>query len=293
MAWAGAIFCTGWILRCISSYHTSNPNLYIAQTVLVLAGPPIYSAAEYNVLGRLMRYLPMHAPLHPGRVVVIFVYAGIAVESLTSAGASLYATASVDDASKFKLGGTLISISLVLQAVIEVVFISLVAVIHRRCVRHRMLTPNVRKLCIMLYGTSAFVLIRCIFRAIESFALHSTDDCSANSLCRFVSQNEWYLYAFEAAPMVIYTYWINVIHPGRLLPSSPNRYLDTDGATERMGPGWVDTRSRWETFVDPLDVGGVIRGRPAHEEFWLKSDVWPVAEGGSFARGTATNVKRR
>jgi hypothetical protein len=291
MNWAGLVFCVGWILRCISSYHPANSTLYICQTVLIFAAPPIYSAAEYNILGRLMRYLPMHAPFHPGRVVVVFIYLGVAVESLTGAGAAIFATSSIDHTSGVLTGGTLLSVSLVLQGAVEIIFASLVALIHRRSVRHGMFTPNVRNICIMLYGTSTLVLIRCIFRAIEAFAVYTATDC--NSLCRFVVRNEWYLYAFEGAPMVLYTFWINVVHPGRLLPSSPHRYLDFDAVTERVGPGWIDTRSRWETFVDPLDIGGTIGGRPAHEAFWLKRNGWPVAEGGSFAQGTATNVRRK
>jgi hypothetical protein len=267
MTWAGLVFFTGWVLRCLSSYHPANVNLYISQSVLILAGPPIYSATAYNVLGRLMRYLPMHAPLHPGRVMIVFIYLGVAVESLTAAGASNYATASIKNPSKAITGGTLLSISLVLQGGVEIIFASLVVLIHRRCVRHRMLTPNVRAVCIMLYGTS--------------------------TLCLFIVRHEWYLYVFEGAPMVLYTFWINLVHPGRLLPSNPNRYLDFDAVTERDGPGWIDTRSQWETFVDPLDLGGTLRGRPAHEAFWLKVNDWPVAEGGSFALGTATNVKSK
>lgn len=289
MTWGGLVFCIGWILRCVSSYNPAHTTLYICQTVFILAGPPIYSAAEYNILGRLMRYVPMHAPLHPGRVVVVFIYLGVAVESLTGAGASMFATASIYNPSKIKTGGTLLGISLVLQGAVELAFVSLVALIHRRCVRHRMLTPNIRNTCIMLYGTSTLILIRCIFRAIETFGVYTTSDC--NGLCRFVVRHEWYLYAFEGAPMVLYTFWINIVHPGRLLPSSPFRFLDFDAVTERMGPGWVDTRSRWETFVDPLDLSGTLRGKPAHEAFWLKENEWPVAEGGSFANGTATNVR--
>ncbi|TAQ84347.1 hypothetical protein B7494_g7326 [Chlorociboria aeruginascens] len=71
MVWGGAVFTFGWIMRCLSSYDPENVYLYIAQTVLILAGPPIYSAAEYHVLGRLMHYLPMHAPLNPNRGVRI------------------------------------------------------------------------------------------------------------------------------------------------------------------------------------------------------------------------------
>lgn len=48
MVWAGLVFTSGWAMRVASSYSTSNLNFYISQSVLVIAGPPIYSAAEYN-----------------------------------------------------------------------------------------------------------------------------------------------------------------------------------------------------------------------------------------------------
>jgi hypothetical protein len=98
-----------------SSYHPSNQNVYIAQTCLVLGGPPIYAAAEYNILGRLMHYIPMHAPLNPNRLVTVFIYLGAAVESLTGAGASLMATAKGEDLKQYSLGGKLISISVSLN----------------------------------------------------------------------------------------------------------------------------------------------------------------------------------
>lgn len=77
----------------------------------MLGGPPIYAAAEYNILGRLMNYLPMHAPFHPNRVVIVFIYLGAAVESLTGAGAAMMATSQGEDVDKYELGGRLISIS--------------------------------------------------------------------------------------------------------------------------------------------------------------------------------------
>ncbi len=65
MFYAGLVFLCGWILRAISSHVPSHLGLFIAQTILTYAAPPIYAAAEYNTLGRLMFYLPMHAPLNP------------------------------------------------------------------------------------------------------------------------------------------------------------------------------------------------------------------------------------
>lgn len=289
MAWGGAVFTTGWILRAIASYNTSDANLYIAQTVFILAGPPIYSAAEYNILGRLMHYVPMHAPLNPNRLVYFFIYCGAAVEGLTAAGGSLVATAAASDSDKQTNGGRLISIALVLQAVVEFIFIGMVALMHYRCARSKMLPRNIRSLCIMLYGTSTLVIIRCICRAIESFRTHSVTTC--DSVCRTILNHEWYLYAFEAAPMLLYTIWLNIIHPGRLLPKSKERYLDIDGKTERLGPGWSDRRSTWATFVDPFDLSGLMNGTLSHEGFWLRPDDWKVAPDGSFALGTAKNVR--
>jgi hypothetical protein len=104
MLYAGTIFTIGWLARLFSSYNTPSLNLYIVQTVFILAGPPIYAATEYNILSRLMSYLPMHAPLHPRRVYVFFIYLGAAVESLTAAGGSLIAS-NPDDLGNVRFAG--------------------------------------------------------------------------------------------------------------------------------------------------------------------------------------------
>ncbi|KAL9633106.1 MAG: hypothetical protein Q9164_004897 [Protoblastenia rupestris] len=265
-------------------------GLYIAQTVLILAGPPIYAAAEYNIIGRLMHYLPMHAPLNPSRVVYLFIYIGVAVESLTAAGAGRLASAELGS-SRYVSGGILISVALVLQGLVECFFIAMVALIHRRCARENMLAPNVRSVCIMLYGTSSLILLRCIFRAVEAFSEY-TGNCGKYH-CGTVTNNEWYLYVFEAAPMVVYTYWLNIVHPSRFLPVEHKRYLDPDGTTERIGPGWIDKRSQWMTFVDLFDVAGSINGRPEDAKFWQRPEEWPVCEDGSFALGTGSNRRNK
>lgn len=287
MFWGGTVFMAGWILRAISAHNVENIGLFISQLVLTFAGPPIYAAAEYKAVGRLMHYLPMHTPLHPGRVFIVFVYLGAAVEALTGAGAGRLAAK--PDSSTFRTGLILISVSLLLQAVVECMFLALVGLIHYRCVRARQLPPNVRTVCLMLYGTSSLILIRCIFRAVASF---TAINCGL-SACDNATTREWYLYAFEAVPMVLYTYWLNIMHPGRFLPVEHKRYLDPDGRTERMGPGWIDERSRWRTYVDPFDVKSAIHGRDEHTKFWLRPEEWSACDNGSFALGTARNHRRR
>lgn len=274
MFYGGTVFTAGWIMRIASSYEPGNINLYIAQTCLILAGPPIYSAAEYNVLGRLMHYTPMHSPINPSRVLYFFIYVGAAVESLTAVGAVRLSAAN-GNMDKLKDGETFISIALVLQGVVECLFMSMVALVHYRCARAKMLTPKVHTICIMLYGTSALVLLRCIFRAVESFStLNVIDSGTCDGTCRAVLRHEWYIYVFEAAPMVLYTYWLNIVHPGRFLPHSTKVYLDFNGV-ERVGPGWIDHRTTWMTFVDPFDIRGRMSGNLDHEQYWLRPEEYP------------------
>lgn len=292
MFWGGAVFTTGWALRTISSYYPAHKNLFIAQTVFVLAAPPIYSAAEYNILGRLMHYLPMHAPLNPSRLVYFFIYVGAAVESLTAVGGVQLASAG-DDQKKLKSGATFLAVSVVLQGAVECLFIYIVSLMHRRCARAKMLTPNVRNICIMLYGTSTLVLVRCIYRSVEKFtllSLISSQSCTA--ACGNVLKKEWFLYVFDAAPMILYTYWLNIVHPGKYLPKDAKRFLDTS-KVERHGPGWIDKRSTLATFIDLFDIVGILKGRPGHERFWLHPEEWSVTVDGSFAHGTASNVEGR
>lgn len=276
---------TGWILRAISTHNNTKLGLYIAQIVFIYAGPPIYAAMEYNVLGRLMYYLPMYTPLHPGRALIFFIYLGSAVESLTGSGAGRIASSTPGDA-KYKSGGILIASALVLQGAVEIVYMCIVALIQYRCSKAGTQPRNIKLLCITLYGTSTLVLLRCIFRAVEAFSIY-VPDCIEG--CGSIANNEWYLYVFEATPMVVYTFWLNIMHPGRFLPRENHRYLDLDGKTERMGPGWVDERSRWKTFMDPFNLK---KDPQAGQKFWLRPEEWPVCEDGSFAIGTASNRKK-
>lgn len=289
MIWGGAIFMAGWMVRSFSIRNTTSLGLYIAQYMLIYLGPPIYSAAEYNILGRLMHYLPMHAPFHPGRVVYFFVYLGAAVEVLTALGAAALAAAR-DDRAEMKHGASLLAAGVILQAIVELLFVSLVGWIHHRCAKAGMLTRNVRIVCITLYGTAALVLLRCVFRAVEKFnILNIINSGECDGSCDNILSTEWYLYAFEGAPMVLYTIWLNLVHPGRFLPSSPKRYLDYN-KVERIGPGWNDNRPKIMSLLDPLNFEALIKGEPSHQKFWLEAESWPLAER-SFAKGTATNVR--
>ena len=70
------------------------------------------------------------------------------------------------------------------------------------------------------------------------------------------------------------------MHPGRFLPRTRFTFVDHEGA-ERQGPGWQDNRSQWATFMDPFDLGGIFKGKPAAEKFWERSPEFPLVEQGT------------
>lgn len=291
MFWGALLYTIGWILRAISSYNPDNVNVYIAATVFVYAAPPVFSASAYNILGRIMHYIPMFAWLNPNRTVLFFVYIGAIVEGLTAAGGARIATGATET-DKYRSGATLMAISVILQCIVELGVVSIIATLHRKCSRAGMLSPNLRFVFYTLYGTSTLVLMRCIYRAVESLYTLDPPGVACSDTCEYFQRNEWLLYAFDAAPMVLFTFWINLMHPGRYLPRDKTRYLDTDGITERMGPGWLDSRPAIETIIDPLDLAGLMRKNKHHTKYWDEPQQWPVCED-AFTTGTASNVRGR
>lgn len=290
MFYAGLFYTIGWVIRIISVRKPDQLAPYMIQSIFVYLAPPIYSAAEYNTLGRLMHYLPMHSIFNPNRTVYIFVFAGTLVETLTAIGAAWMAAGSgIDDRDRYLLGATLMAIAVVLQAVVEIVFIVMVGILHHRCVRSKMLPKNVRTLFVMLYGTSFLILVRCIFRAVETFQLRAILDGSGKQ-DEALLKHEWPLYVFETIPVALYTYWLNFVHPGRYLPNDSRQYLDFDGKTERMGPGWIHKR-HWAMFVlDPFDFIGMFTMKK-RDQYYLEPQRWPEAEN-CFAQGKGSNSRQ-
>lgn len=219
----------------------------------------------------------MHTPVHPDRILYIFIFLGVVVEALTGTGVSMFSAARVDHYGAYRIGNTLLAIAFILQALVECIIFCFVVVLHRRCLNSSTFPRKIQRLCILLYVSSILVFLHCLCRAIETFGLYNfydTGEC--RGLCAALAYHEWFLYAFETAPMVLYTLWLNLMHPGTLLPSNQNVYVDIDGKTERIGPGWIDRRSRREIYIDPFDIKGRMKGKPAHEKFWLKPQRWAL-----------------
>ncbi|KAF4554100.1 RTA1-like protein 7 [Elsinoe fawcettii] len=284
MTWASTVWVAAFICRAISVRNVQSVSIFIAQYVMVLAGPPLYAAAESFILGRILAYLPYHAPIHPGRVLSTFFVISVLVEVLCNTGASKsIGRADPDDAEQIKVGVAMYKAGFVLQCVLESSFMSLTAYVHFKAKRTGTLTKNIRTMVYMLYLTSSMILLRTIVRTIEAFEKTQCAPSRDNPLgyCGYLSTHEWPLYVLECANVTLFVCFLTYFTPGAYLPKSHKVFLDPlDGKTERLGPGFqaAEKRPLFATALDPFNLVGIVTGR-GHKmtNFW--EEQWPEYVG--------------
>ena len=268
--WASLVWIGGFICRALAAYNVDNVDLFISQYVLILAGPVLYAASEYFILGRLLAYVPYHTPIHPGRVLSTFLFLSAAVEALTASGSSTVAKSSQTSSGR-DTGLNLVKAGLLLQTVVEFCFASLVALVECRCRKGGRLTHRVKVTCYVLYTTSIMMLFRCVFRAVQGF--QEAECALSNPNCSAIDRHEWVLWVFEVANITVFIAALAVYHPGRYLPRDSKVFQDFyDPTIERVGPGFADAtdRSFVATLLDPFDLVGVFSGAAADriDKFW-------------------------
>lgn len=211
--------------------------------------------------------------MQPNRVISTFIILGAIVESLTASGGA--DSANKNASPQFRAAGrACLYAALILQALIEVFFFSLVARLDYRCRRGKAYPQQLRTLFIVLYVTSTMVLVRCVVRAVESF---SAAGCTRFlGYCGYVALHEWIFWVFEVSNITLFVLLLTVFHPGGYLPRSTKVYLDPlDGKTERVGPGFSKAVKRpfWATVADPFN----LRKAPMHK-FWEEEN--PILKSG-------------
>ncbi|KAJ5155877.1 hypothetical protein N7492_008680 [Penicillium capsulatum] len=268
LPWSALLFTAGFILRTIGAFgQWGNIGVYIASTVLLLAGPPVYEGANYLILGRMLYYIPYHSPIHPGRVFTTFVALGIAIEAITANGAARVAS-SDSTTSEQNTGKALLKAALIMQLALMVGFTALAGRFHYNCSKGKVLNQKIKRTLLVLYTSCTLITIRTIYRTVEYFtaaSLNTYDDIDKISP---VLKQEWFFWFFEVVFMYSNTTLLNVFHPMQALPRSNKIYLAEDGVTEIEGPGYDDTRPWWQTLVDPFDVYGLIVKKGKKEKYW-------------------------
>ncbi|KAI9655871.1 MAG: hypothetical protein M1829_000473 [Trizodia sp. TS-e1964] len=268
LPWSALLFVVGFILREVGAYNYDKINIFISSTVFLLAAPPVYEGANYFILGRILYYIPYHAPLHPGRVVTTFLAFGAVIESLTGNGAAKVANkeATVDQQN---VGKALLKASLILQLATMAGFVAIAVKFQINCQRNNLLNDKLKRLLTVLYISSALITSRTIYRTVEYFQVAALANATSVDDISPIIKNEWFFWFFEVVLMYSNTTLLNVLHPARYLPKNNKIYLSRDGVTEVEGPGsGYDRRPFLVTLFDPFDIAGLIMGRDKKTAFW-------------------------
>src|ERR1700712_3972247 len=104
MPWAALLLTVGFALREVGSfkyiYNDQNLDIFIAESVMIMSGPPVYAAINYIVLSRILFYVPYLSPIHPGRVLTTFLAADAVCEVLIVNGVQRIVNSRFSEASR-------------------------------------------------------------------------------------------------------------------------------------------------------------------------------------------------
>ena len=189
-------------------------------------------------------------PLHPGRTLTTFGSLSAVVEILNGLGVAWIANPGLPK-SWGTLGHWLLRASLLLQLAVIAVFLLATAVFEYRCIKKRVHTRNVKCVCLTLYASTFFVLIRCVFRTAEQFTTPIDQKSTKEFRVSPLSRHEWYFYVFDVAVLLLNTFMWNLRHPRYYLPEDYHVALSMDGVTESRDNSWQDNRSFMSTLFDP------------------------------------------
>ncbi|KAK7705856.1 hypothetical protein SLS64_007804 [Diaporthe eres] len=210
----GGIFETiGYVGRALAYNSTGELIPYVLQSTLLLLGPILFAASLYMTLSRLVRSLDAaHCAIIPPRWLTrIFVFGDVFSFIIQASGAGLRVQAGMGKSTiDPELGGHIIVGGLIFQIIIFGLFIVTALMFHIRFRRdtksHESNDIPWQSTLAMLYLTSAFVMIRNIFRAIE-YAMGSDG---------YLLSVEWAVYVFDASLMTLTMAAFFVRYPSQL-----------------------------------------------------------------------------
>ncbi|KAI9433908.1 RTA1 like protein-domain-containing protein [Lactarius indigo] len=194
----GFLELTGWSGRLWSSQNPFLDKPYIMQAVTLIIAPTPLVAANFILLGRIIRRLgPQYSRLTPRRYTIIFVSCDIISLVVQAIGGSV-ASGTTTSASQVNLGSHIALGGTIFQLVAIIVYCAcaaefLIRYAHDRPVRW-----------------AAFILVRTVYRVIEF-----VDGWNGK-----VNTTQWYFVVFDGIMISLAMLTLNAFHPGVYLRTS-------------------------------------------------------------------------
>jgi len=220
----------GFFLRFDLMSHQNSQGLFITMQVLIVCSPAAFLAFNYVLYGRFITNAvgSQHSFIRPDRVARVFVISDIVTFLIQATGGSMEASKTPNTQ---KLGSNIVLAGLALQTVSYILFLVLCVRAHLSIKREHSTTGKEIwwKTVWLLYFSSVFITIRCIYRLVEL----------AQGYTGYLFTHEVWFYTLDSLPLLLaisvyIPYW-----PGNYIkPGGNDRGNVTE--TEKIPSGPVD-----------------------------------------------------
>jgi RTA1 like protein len=187
----------GYVGRVLGHLDREAKTPFIIQSLLILVAPALFAATIYMTLGRIIRatHGAKYSFIRLTWMTKIFVVGDVLSFFIQGAGGGIMAGGEAD---KLELGENIIIGALFLQIVVFGFFILATVIFHYRMRKQptpQSYNPDLRweKTIYVLYGISAIITIRNIFRVAEYIGGREG----------FLLRVEWPIYVFDAVFMAV------------------------------------------------------------------------------------------
>ncbi|KAI1408592.1 RTA1 like protein [Hypoxylon sp. FL1857] len=234
----GIMEVIGYCARAAAHDRTGELIPYIIQNILILLPPVLFAASIYMVLGRIIRAVhgEPYSLIRVNILTKVFVAGDVLSFFVQGGGAGIMAQGgNADTGEKIIVGG------LILQIIMFGLFIITAVIFQTRYQKHKVAAPAYdamgwRMSMYMLYGVSAMIMIRNIFRTVE-FAAGQDG---------YLLSHEWTVYVFDSILMLTVMVVFLVWYPSNLKQSPEAQWMHSDGTdvnlTEQGHGAILDTR---------------------------------------------------
>ncbi|KAF9890447.1 hypothetical protein FE257_005852 [Aspergillus nanangensis] len=214
----GAIWeCVGFVTRAASTRDQQNTTLATITQMFILLSPLWVNAFDYMVLARLIWFfIPDHriGIFKPSILALIFVTLDFGSFIIQLIGGGMAGVGQPPD--QIQKGLHIYMAGIGLQEFFICLFLVIAVQFHRQMLqldrKQRLVGVKVkwRWLLYALYASLFFITVRIVFRLIE---FSSGTNAATNSMLH----REWFIYAFDAVPMLLAILVWNIVHPGTVL----------------------------------------------------------------------------
>ncbi|EAW11682.1 RTA1 domain-containing protein [Aspergillus clavatus NRRL 1] len=208
--------CIGFVVRVLSTRDQQNSTLALITQLFILLSPLWVNAFDYMVLARMIHFFVPEKTIgifKPSLLATIFVFLDLGSFIIQLIGGSMAGPGVSHDQ---QMNGIHIYMGGIgIQEFFIILFLLIAIQFHRRMLHldriGQLVGPKTqwRGLLYALYCSLLFITVRIIYRLVEF--------SSGNDASNPIPYHEWYVYAFDAVPMLFAIAVWNLVHPGKVL----------------------------------------------------------------------------